>query len=98
MWRVTLAGVAAASFAFAADAREVRVPLRLDYPFLLELLVKRAFADPEQTARVYSDGVDCKHVVLSKPEVLGGEVPGPPVARVDSIDRSPVLRGITMPA
>ena len=71
MWRVALAGVAAALFAVAADAREVRVPLRLDYPFLRELLVHAAFSDPEQTARVYTDGVDCKHVVLSNPELRG---------------------------
>jgi hypothetical protein len=68
---VALAGVAAALFAVAADAREVRVPLRLDYPFLRELLVHAAFGDPEQTARVYTDGVDCKHVVLSNPELRG---------------------------
>ena len=55
--------------AVRADAREVRVPMRLDYAFLHELLVRRAFADPEQTAVVYTDGVDCKHVVLSHPEL-----------------------------
>ncbi len=76
--------VAAALFAFAADAREVRVPLRLDYPFLRELLVKRAFADPEQTARVYTDGVDCKHVVLSNPELRGGDGQLQVVADVDA--------------
>jgi hypothetical protein len=54
-----------------AGAREVRVPLRLDFPFLRELLVRSAYTDPEQTAQVYTDGVDCKHVRLSQPQVSG---------------------------
>lgn len=73
MGKVFGVAVALALFAFAADAREVRVPLRLDYPFLRELLLKRSFADPEQTARVYTDGVGCKHVVLSNPALRGGD-------------------------
>ncbi|HTO09334.1 MAG TPA: transglycosylase SLT domain-containing protein [Myxococcota bacterium] len=56
-----------------AEARDVRVPIHLDYGFLRELLLATAFTDPEQTAVVHSDGVDCNHVVLSHPAVRGGE-------------------------
>jgi Transglycosylase SLT domain len=56
-----------------ADARDVRVPIHLDYGFLRELLLATAFTDPEQTAVVRTDGVDCNHVVLSRPELLGGD-------------------------
>jgi hypothetical protein len=59
--------------AASAEAREVRVPIHLDYRFLRELLVQRVFADPEQTAQVYTDGVDCKHVTLLRPELRGGD-------------------------
>ena len=57
----------------SAEAREVRVPIRLDYRFLRELLLQSAFTDPEQTAAVYTDGVDCKHLTLLHPEVRGGD-------------------------
>jgi hypothetical protein len=50
-----------------ATAREVRVPLRLDFTFLRELLLARTFTDPERTARVYTDGVDCNRVTLREP-------------------------------
>ena len=56
-----------------AEARDVRVPIHLDYGFLRELLLATAFTDPEQTAVVHTDGVDCNHVVLSRPELRGGE-------------------------
>jgi hypothetical protein len=52
-----------------ASAREVRVPLRLDFAFLRELLLARTFTDPDQTARVYTDGVDCNRVTLREPEL-----------------------------
>lgn len=50
-----------------AAAREVRVPLELDFAFLKELLRARAFTDPEHTARIYTDGVDCNRVTLLDP-------------------------------
>jgi hypothetical protein len=48
-------------------AREVRVPVRLDFPFLEELLIAHTFTDPERTARIYTDGVDCNRVTLLRP-------------------------------
>ena len=55
--------------AAASAASEVRVPMRVDFAFLRGLLVERAFTDPEQTAVVYSDGVECNRVTLLRPEV-----------------------------
>jgi hypothetical protein len=55
-----------------AAAREVRVPIRVDDRFLRELLLSGAFTDPEQTAVVYTDGVDCKSVILKNLEVRSG--------------------------
>jgi hypothetical protein len=77
MWRSVLLAFALSAcmseLAGSARAREVHVPIRVDYPFLRALLIQRAFSDPEQTARVYSDGVDCKHVVLLHPELRGSD-------------------------
>ena len=56
-------------FATTSAASEVRVPLQLDFAFMRELLVQRAFTDPEQTARVFSDGVGCNRATLLRPEV-----------------------------
>lgn len=53
--------------ATSAAANEVRVPLQLDFAFMRELLVRRAFTDPEQTAMVFSDGVGCSSVTLLRP-------------------------------
>jgi hypothetical protein len=61
-----------ALLAAPATAREVRVPMPLDYRFVRELVVQTAFTDPERTALVYTDGVDCKRVTLRNPEVTGG--------------------------
>lgn len=54
-------------FATASAAGEARVPMQVDFAFLRALLLERAFSDPEQTARVYSDGVDCNRVTLLRP-------------------------------
>ena len=59
--------------ALSAGATEVRVPMQLDYAFMRELLVTRAYTDPEETARVLSDGVGCNQVILLRPEVSEGE-------------------------
>ncbi len=56
----------------SALAREVVVPIRIDERFLRELLVQSAFTDPEQTAVVYTDGVECKRVTLRNPELRAG--------------------------
>jgi hypothetical protein len=55
--------------ALPAAARDVQVPLRLEYGFLEELLVAHTFTDPERTARIYTDGVDCNRVTLLRPEL-----------------------------
>jgi hypothetical protein len=62
----------ALNLAGSAAAREVLVPIRLDERFLRELLVQSAFTDPEQSAVLYSDGVECKSVTLRNPELRVG--------------------------
>ncbi len=64
--------LAASSVAGAAFGREVQVPIRFDDRFLRELLLQSAFTDPEQTALVYTDGVECKQVTLRNPQVRSG--------------------------
>jgi len=70
--RPSAALVLALCLAGSAAAREVRVPIRVDEAFLRELLVQTAFTDPEQTAVVYTDGVDCRSVTLRNPTLRAG--------------------------
>ena len=42
------------TLALRASAADVRVPMRLDYTFMRELLVSRAFTDPEHRALLLS--------------------------------------------
>ncbi len=59
----------ASLLAASSAASEVRVPMQLDVGFMRQLLLAHAFSDPEQTARVYSDGVGCNRVTLLRPEL-----------------------------
>ena len=71
--RAIALALALASAAPAA-AREVRVPLRLDQPFLEQLLVSQVFRELGQTAVVLDDGRGCQRVVLGQPELtMAGE-------------------------
>jgi hypothetical protein len=67
--RALLVPVLGCLLATASAASEVLVPMQVDFAFLDGLLIERAFTDPEQTARVYSDGVDCNSVTLLRPEL-----------------------------
>ncbi len=69
---LALSLVAAGPLASRSAASEVRVPMRVDFGFLRGLLLARAYTDPEQSARVYSDGVGCNSVTLLRPEVAAG--------------------------
>ncbi|MEX2206754.1 MAG: lytic transglycosylase domain-containing protein [Myxococcota bacterium] len=65
--RALLVSVLGCLVATASAASEARVPMQVDFAFLRTRLLERAFTDPEQTARVYSDGVDCNRVTLLRP-------------------------------
>jgi Transglycosylase SLT domain len=68
---VGLVGVLAlgAIGAGAASAREVTLPLELDFELLRQALIAQVFVDRDQTARVWDDGSGCNELVLSDPVV-----------------------------
>jgi hypothetical protein len=67
--RAPLVFVLGCLFATASAAGEARVPMQVDPAFLRALLLERSFTDPDQTALVYSDGVECNRLTLLRPEV-----------------------------
>jgi hypothetical protein len=52
-------------------AREVNVPLPLDYKLIRNVLVNQLFTGEGQTARVWHDGKQCSFLDLSNPEIAG---------------------------
>lgn len=53
-------------------AREIVVPMQLDYAFLRQLLLAQIYTGADQTARM-DDGSDCNVLVLSDPQVDGSD-------------------------
>ncbi|MCQ8104680.1 hypothetical protein NP590_11235 [Methylomonas sp. SURF-2] len=52
-------------------AREINVPVPLDYRLIRNVLVQQLFTGPEQTARVWKDGKECSFLDLSNPQISG---------------------------
>lgn len=68
--RAALAGALLFLFAaLPASARQVVVPLQLDYAFMRKVLVEQVFTGPDHTARMWDDGVGCNLLVLSDPQI-----------------------------
>ena len=68
--RAALAGALLFWFAaLPASAREVVVPLQLDYAFMRKVAAEQVFTGPDRTARMWDDGSGCNFLVLSDPQV-----------------------------
>jgi hypothetical protein len=63
----------AASLMLSADAfaREVNVPVPMDYRLIRNVLIHQLFTGPDQTARVWKDGKECSFLDLSNPQIAG---------------------------
>lgn len=53
----------------SAEGRTVQVPMRLDYEFLRQGLLKQVYTEPDRSARVWDDGSGCNFLILSDPQV-----------------------------
>lgn len=53
----------------AAAAREVVVPLPLDFAFLRQALLAQMYTGADRTARVWDDGSGCNFLILSDPQL-----------------------------
>ena len=54
-------------FPRAAEAKTVAFPLSIDYPLLGSLVIRTAFTDPGQTARLADEQNQCWDITLSEP-------------------------------
>lgn len=70
---LALATLVACLAAASVAAREVSVPLQVDYPLIRQLLLQQIFKDPGGTARVWGDNADCNYLVLSNPQIGGAD-------------------------
>jgi len=57
----------------SAAAREVSIPINLDYQILQALIIQASYTDPGQTARVVNEADGCVAVTLANPGVTGGD-------------------------
>jgi Transglycosylase SLT domain len=55
----------------AAAARQVSVPLPLDFAFIRQALLTQVFTGADQSTRVWDDGSGCNFLILSNPRVDG---------------------------
>ncbi|MCK9606995.1 MAG: hypothetical protein M0R33_11180 [Methylomonas sp.] len=52
-------------------AREINVPVPMDYRLIRNVLITQLFTGPGQTARLWKDGKDCSFLDLSNPQIAG---------------------------
>ena len=55
------------------NAREVRIPISLDYQLLRTLIVQSHFTGPDGTAQLVNEGDGCIALILSNPGFSGGD-------------------------
>lgn len=56
-------------FSASSMAREINVPVPLNYGLIRSVLVQKLFTNEGQTARVWKDGKQCSFVDLSNPQI-----------------------------
>ncbi len=52
-----------------AKAKEVNIPVQIDYHYLQQALIKQLYTDPAQSKEIWSDGSGCSRIVLSDPRI-----------------------------
>ena len=55
----------------SGQAREVNVPVPIDYRLIRNVVVNQLFTGENQTARLWKDGKDCSFLDLSDPQLAG---------------------------
>ena len=55
------------------SAKEVRIPLSLDYQLLRTLIVQSSYTGPEETAQLVNEGDGCIALILSEPGFSGSD-------------------------
>ncbi len=57
----------------AANAKEIRIPISLDYQLLTALVRQSSYTGPETTAELLNEGAGCIRLILSNPDFSGGD-------------------------
>jgi len=52
-----------------AEAKEVNIPVQIDYHYLQQALIKQLYTDADQSKEIWSDGGGCSRIVLSDPRI-----------------------------
>lgn len=52
-------------------AKEVKIPVSLDYQLLKAMIIQSSFTGPEETAQLINEGDGCFALILSKPKLSG---------------------------
>ena len=60
-------------FSPLCNAKEVRIPISLDYQLLRTLIVQSSYTGPDGTAQLVNEGDGCIALILSEPGFSGGE-------------------------
>ncbi len=52
-----------------AEAKEVNIPVQIDYHYLQQALIKQLYTDPVRSKEIWNDGSGCSRIVLSDPRI-----------------------------
>ncbi len=51
------------------EAKEINIPVQIDYRYLQQALIKQIYTDPIQSKEIWNDGGGCSKIVLSDPRI-----------------------------
>jgi hypothetical protein len=66
-------GLILSSFAGAAAAIQISVPLRFEVSLLREAIIKQIYNEPGETATILNDGTGCRFLVIRQPQISVSE-------------------------
>ncbi|HIL77850.1 MAG TPA: hypothetical protein EYG48_02875, partial [Methylococcales bacterium] len=52
-----------------AQAETVSVPLKVEFPYLQQVLIKQLYREPLTTVEILNDPYGCSEIILSEPEL-----------------------------
>ncbi len=52
-----------------AEAKEVSIPVQIDYHYLQQALINQLYTDHDQSKEIWNDGGGCSQIVLSDPRI-----------------------------
>lgn len=53
----------------SAEAKEVNIPVQINYHYLQQALIKQLYTDADQSKEIWNDGGGCSRIVLTDPRI-----------------------------